>query len=479
MSWPWRRSIQARIILILVGLLGAVLLILNLRMDRLLEKAQLDEAANHLQIQAMIAANSLEDPLSVYRHELEEYERDHDDGHDDEEHHSEEEEHGGSFSHLPGWASTYSEETGAKVTVTDKQGRVLVGTEPALTSEELDLARRGLPSHRWTSSTIHATAPVWQRERLLGIVRLSVPRSVARLRSRELSLSLAFTSAMALALALAASVFLSRRLVKPLNRLEESAGRVSRGEWEHAVSVDGEDELASLSRAFSKMVTELQRTFEQQRLFVANASHELRTPLTRMKLRTEALVDGGLDDEAVAEKFVREIDGEVDRLAQMTNSLLDLARLEESSETRKTDEPKQVLREAFELVARPDRELVTNLPESLPPLRIAPENLRLVATNLLENAFKYSSPGGKVRFVVERAGAGITMVVEDEGAGIAPEHLPHLFERFYRVDPVRTKGGSGLGLALVKAAVESAGGKVRVESEVGKGSRFFVELPGC
>ena len=177
MSWPWRRSIQARIILILVGLLGAVLLILNLRMDRLLEKAQLDEAANHLQIQAMIAANSLEDPLSVYRHELEEYERDHDDGHDDEEHHSEEVEHGGSFSHLPGWASTYSEETGAKVTVTDKQGRVLVGTEPALTSEELDLARRGLPSHRWTSSTIHATAPVWQRERLLGIVRLSVPRA--------------------------------------------------------------------------------------------------------------------------------------------------------------------------------------------------------------------------------------------------------------------------------------------------------------
>ena len=71
------------------------------------------------------------------------------------------------------------------------------------------------------------------------------------------------------------------------------------------------------------------------------------------------------------------------------------------------------------------------------------------------------------------------VVVEDEGAGIAPEHLPHLFERFYRVDPVRTKGGSGLGLALVKAAVESAGGKVRVESEVGKGSRFFVELPGC
>ena len=158
MSWPWRRSIQARIILILVGLLGAVLLLLNLRMDGLLERAQLDEAANHLQIQAMIAANSLEDPLSVYRHELEEYEKDHDHDHDDEEHHSEEEEHSGSLSHLPGWASSYAGETGAEVTVTDKQGRILVGTEPALTSDELTLAQRGLPSHRWTSSTIHATA---------------------------------------------------------------------------------------------------------------------------------------------------------------------------------------------------------------------------------------------------------------------------------------------------------------------------------
>jgi signal transduction histidine kinase len=465
-------------VLILVGLLSAVLLLVNLQMGSLLARAQLEETANHLQIQALLAANNLQDPLSGYRHEFEEHEDD-DDDHGDHHDDSEDDERQRAVSHLPDWATNYAEETKAQVTITDGKGRALLGDRSPLTTQELQLARNGQPFHRWTAHSIFATAPVLRKEHLLGVVRLAIPRGEASTRSRRLSLSLALASVLALALALAAAVVLSRRLVQPLKRLEQNAVRASRGEWDQAVSVEGEDELASLSQAFATMLTELQDTFERQRRFVSNASHELRTPLTRLKLRTEALVDGGIDDEKIAKKFVREIDGQVDRLTRLTNSLLDLARLEEKPELQTTAEPVSVLKEVAASLSRTDRRMIVKLPDSLPPVRLSPESLELLMVNLLENAFKHTSPGGEVRLTAERTDSGMTVVVEDNGEGISPEHLPHLFERFYRADHARTDGGTGLGLALVKASVLSAGGTVRVESQKGQGSRFVVDLPGC
>jgi signal transduction histidine kinase len=479
-TWPWQKSIQARIVLILVGLLSAVLLFVNLQMGRLLASAQLEETANHLQIQALLAANSLEDPLSVYGHELEEHERheDDDDDDDDDEHHEHPQEgKGGGQSHLPRWAEKYAKETGARITVTDGKGRTVVGDPSQLTEGELNSARDGQPFHRWTSRTIFATAPILQRERLLGVVRLAIPRAEAGARSRRLSLYLALASILALTLAWIAASLLSRRLVRPLKQLEQNAVRASKGEWDQAVSVEGQDELAALSRAFATMLSDLQKNFEQQRRFVVNASHELRTPLTRLKLRTEALVDGGLEDPNIAHKFVVEIDGEVDRLTRLTNSLLDLARLKERPGSGKTDDPAKVLQEFVARLNQGDRKLTLTAPDSLPPIRISPENLELVIGNLVDNAFKYSPPDTEVRMLTERTDSGVRIVVEDEGSGVSAEHLPHLFERFYRADPVRTKGGTGLGLALVKAAVLSAGGSVRAESEVNRGSRFVVEFP--
>ena len=468
MTWPWQRSIQARIVLILGGLLSLVLLFVNLEMWSVVSQAQLEESANHLQIQALLAGRNLEDPLSGYSHELEEGD----------------EEHREQATRLPVWTANYARETGAKIVIVDRHGRLLSGDSgSSLTPEERVAAEEGRPLHRWTHDQIYATAPVIQGEHLKAVVRLAIPRALSSARSRPILVTLAGASLIALGVALIAAVWLSRRLVAPLRQLESSALRASRGQLDEVLEVTGQDELASLSRAFATMLSELRVTLERQRRFVSSASHELRTPLTRIKLRSEALANGGLHDPLVADKFVRELDSEVDGLIRLANNLLDLARLEERPEVDATLDCLEVLRAAFESVrlSALDKELTleAELPDSLPPIRMDAVGLSLVVKNLLDNAVKFTPSGGHVRMRAERSLPGVRLVVEDTGIGIEPQHLAHVFERFYRVGSRRASGGSGLGLALVKAAVESAGGSTEVTSVPGQGTRFVIELPGC
>ena len=472
MNWPWQRSIQARVVLILGGLLSLVLLFINLEMGRVLSQAQREEGANHLQIQALLAAHSLEDPLSGYRRELEDHEQ---------EHHQE---RNSRTTRLPDWSASFAQESGAQVLIVDRRGQVLAGdSRSSLTFEELQAAEHGRPWQRFTPETIYATAPVNQRQRLLGVVRLAIPGAAAEARSRSLILSLATASLLALGLALLAAVWLSRRLVAPLRQLEVSALRAAQGQWDEPLEVSGHDELASLSRAFATMLSQLRAVLERQRRFVSSASHELRTPLTRIKLRSEALASGGLQDPQVAEKFATELDGEVDGLIRLSNSLLDLARLEEGADSGVTSDTAAVVQAALDsagvLARHKGVHLRCQLPESLPPLRLAPLSLRSLLENLLDNAVKYTPAGGEVGLLAERTEQGVRLQVHDTGVGIESQHLPRLFDRFYRVDSARGKGGAGLGLALVKAAAESAGGSVQVASVAGQGSRFTVDLPGC
>lgn len=313
------------------------------------------------------------------------------------------------------------------------------------------------------------------------MVRLAIPRSRATARSGAMSLALVLASLSALLLALLAAARISRRLVRPLRMLEERANEAARGNWNTQVEVAGEDELASLSRAFASMLSELQFLLERQRLFLSHANHELRTPLTRIKLRTEALATGALNDPAVAERFVTELDAEVDRLTRLTDTLLDLARLEECAATG-VAQPLDVLRQALarsQPLAEERRiALRSDLPGTLPPLTISREALDTVLDNLLDNALKYAPDGSSVSLEARAFPDVVELTFADSGPGIPPEHIQHVFERFYRVDPTRGTSGFGLGLALVKAAVSAAGGEVSVTCPVHeRGSRFVVRLP--
>jgi signal transduction histidine kinase len=238
------------------------------------------------------------------------------------------------------------------------------------------------------------------------------------------------------------------------------------------------------------MADEVQRKVEQQRAFVANASHELRTPLTNIKLRSEALLSG-TDDPAVRQRFLREIDQESDRLARLANTLLDLARLDQARQSNPsiTCDPLEALRTAVDLI-RPRAEssgihLETNLSSPLPRVRIETESLETILINLLNNAVKYTPADGTVTLSVGVVGGGLRIEVRDTGRGIPQSDLPHVFERFYRVDKARSRrdertsigGGVGLGLAIVKELVDRHGGRVEIASEQGKGTSVTVHIP--
>ncbi|HUG54172.1 MAG TPA: ATP-binding protein [Vicinamibacteria bacterium] len=230
-------------------------------------------------------------------------------------------------------------------------------------------------------------------------------------------------------------------------------------------------------------VTERRRVDEVRRDFVANASHELRTPLTSIRGFVEALEDGALDDGSVARRFLEKIRTHSDRMAALVADLLELSRLESGErapqwETVAPDAVAEDVVGALAGMAAARRiEIVTHL--GAEPFECDRERLRGVLENLVENALKYTPTGGRVEVSARVEPGTVVLEVGDDGPGIPAEHLPRLFERFYRVDKARSRelGGTGLGLSIVKHLVESLGGSVGVTSEIGRGTRFTVRLP--
>ncbi len=230
-------------------------------------------------------------------------------------------------------------------------------------------------------------------------------------------------------------------------------------------------------------LSEVERLNQVRQDFVANVSHELKTPLTSLRGYAETLLDGGLDDAEHREGFVRIIRDQAERLQRLVDDLLSLADLERP-DMRLRREPFD-LREAVErqVTTLRDRAGQAGLTISLEPGEPTPvlaDRLRIdqVIANLLDNAIKYTERGG-VRVRVGRAGPRAWCEVEDSGPGIPPEDVPRIFERFYRVDKARSreKGGTGLGLSIVRHILALHGGRVTVESALGRGTTFRFELP--
>ena len=227
----------------------------------------------------------------------------------------------------------------------------------------------------------------------------------------------------------------------------------------------------------------LQRQVETtRREFVSNVSHELRTPLSSVKALAEALQTGALDDPDTARDFVRRIHGEADRMSALVEELLELSRLESGRTTLAMDtvDLAALARdeiEAFQLRAEAvGAALEARLPDAPALVRGERDRLRQVLVNLLDNALKFTPSGGAVTLAVRTAAGGVEVSVQDTGAGIPAEHLPHVFERFYKVDRARRDGGTGLGLAIVRHIVEAHGGTARVESREGEGTTVSVML---
>jgi two-component system phosphate regulon sensor histidine kinase PhoR len=227
---------------------------------------------------------------------------------------------------------------------------------------------------------------------------------------------------------------------------------------------------------------QLERTREE---FVANVSHELRTPLSLIKGYVETLLDGARDNPEVAERFLKIIERNANRLDLLIQDLLTISALE--SGRMKLDlqavELRALADKVFSHLQTKAENKKVQLVNELPELTANADANRLdqVLTNLVDNAIKYGRASGAVRVGAKKLDAGrLEIFVRDDGPGIPAEALDRVFERFYRVDKARSRdqGGTGLGLSIVKHIVQAHGGEVRVESEPGKGATFFFTLPG-
>jgi signal transduction histidine kinase len=229
-------------------------------------------------------------------------------------------------------------------------------------------------------------------------------------------------------------------------------------------------------------------SLNELRTFVASASHELRTPITTIKLRAEALRAGALQDPTVSDRFLTEIEDEIDRLSRMVNDLLDLSRIEAEKDTshyRRLNLGNITAEVGDVFKARADEagiQIELMIEPDLPVVLGDEEQLWRVLMNLMDNALNFTPRGGCISLSVASVRAGTVRIeVQDTGAGITPEDLPHLFQRFFRTDITRQRSsrskGSGLGLAMCKSIVENHNGKIGVESQLGEGSIFWVELP--
>lgn len=229
-------------------------------------------------------------------------------------------------------------------------------------------------------------------------------------------------------------------------------------------------------------LTEVQRTEQMRRDFISNVSHELRTPLAAVRALAEML-EHEVEDPGVKEVVVR-IVSQVDRMTALVNELLDLSRIEAGA-IQLAIAPVAVREAAAEAAAtlepraaREGKVLALEVTDEAVAVADRQALVRML-TNLLDNAVKYSPPGGTVRLSARRDNGTVEIAVEDEGPGIAPEHLPRVFERFYKGDPARASEGVGLGLAIVKHLARAHGGSVHAENRAEGGARFVVRLPAA
>lgn len=293
---------------------------------------------------------------------------------------------------------------------------------------------------------------------------------------------LLMAGALAAAIALLVARWLARGMTQPLRDMAGAARKMERGDYGQRVVTASRDEVGQLAVAFNRMSSELESLERVRRDLVANVSHELKTPISALRAHLENLLDGV---EHPDPKTLQVMLAQSERLGRMVDQLLELSRLESGDLPLHREEVSlgplvsRVLSEIRVTRARTDIELSDDVPEDLPTVFADAERMYQVLFNLLDNAVRFTPAGGRVRVTAAGHNGSVDVAVEDTGPGIPAEHLPRLFERFYRIDTSRSRdeGGTGIGLAIARSVVEAHGGRIWAESEPGRGSTFTFELP--
>jgi signal transduction histidine kinase len=289
--------------------------------------------------------------------------------------------------------------------------------------------------------------------------------------------------------AVALGLLLARRITRPLGDLSRAARQVAQGDYEQRVPVRSDDELGELAEAFNTMAEAVGRQEHLRRRMAADIAHELRNPLAIVQGDLEAMLDGV---RPLSRGAVSSVHEETQLLSRLITDLRDLSLAEAGQlplQRRPTDLGELARAAVGRLASRArdkEVELRAEAPEAtqaLPEVEVDPDRISQVLGNLLENALRHTPEGGRVMVSLEPEDGGeeVRVTVHDTGVGVPEDHLPNLFERFYRADQARSRseGGSGIGLAVVKQIVEAHGGRVWVQSTPGEGASFGFTLPAA
>jgi len=405
---------------------------------------------------------------------------------------------------LPGIHSRYLGDQGAvlvnlPITADDEpvqvplaENAVSIPADSLLQRPEIQSALSGTPDasvRRVVSAdnrrVLYAAAPVFSQDGTIGgIIYLATPLPPARLPT-HIILQLAGAVFFAGLLAGGVGLILSRCISRPLEGLAQAASLVSTGNLEHLVPVDSDiKELHSLGETFNNMTAKLRQSDQAKNAFIADVTHELRTPLTVINGTIETLEDGAIDDLDGRGPLLKSMEAETKRLIRLVNDLLVLTRADAGSLNLKLENV-----DLGELVNSRCVKLAT-LAE---PLQVAisvevrgqawvlgdADRLTQILDNLLENAIRHAPVKSTIRVVVQKEGNEMRCQVIDQGAGIPAQHLPLIFNRFYRVEPSRNRqsGGAGLGLAIVHSLVIAQGGRIDAESVEGQGTTMTFWIP--
>jgi two-component system sensor histidine kinase BaeS len=293
---------------------------------------------------------------------------------------------------------------------------------------------------------------------------------------------LAVAAVAAIIAAVMASIFTARRIVEPIHAMTKASQHIANGDYHQRVRMPDEDELGELAHSFNQMAETIEQTDQRRVELIGNVAHELRTPLSSIRSTMEGLVDGVMPAEAATFLSVQH---EVTRLQRLVNDLEELSRAEAGQiplDLRSSDLGSLIRTAADRLQMQFNDKgvyLEVEIAPALPLVRIDTARITQVFVNLLGNALQYTPVDGAVTLKAWAESGELLVSVHDTGVGISREHLPHLFERFYRVDRSRARasGGSGIGLTISKYLVEAHGGRIWASSPgVGQGSTFTIAL---
>ncbi|MBE2182450.1 MAG: HAMP domain-containing protein [Anaerolineae bacterium] len=328
-------------------------------------------------------------------------------------------------------------------------------------------------------------APIMAGGQLIGtliITPLDAPATPAGDFLGAVNRSALFAGVAAGSLALILGSVLFVQMIRPLRRLSTAAQGIAAGDLSQRVQISSHDEISQVSATFNHMAETLQCYAVERRNMIGDIAHDLRTPLSIIQSNLEAMLDGVLP---TTPEELTSLHQETLHLNRLITDLrtLSLAEAGQLQLQKQSIEPGSLVQQVSDRMHLSAEEknitLETDIASDLPPVQADPERLTQVMTNLVDNAIRYNPNGSRVIVAAHPANGHIELSVTDNGPGIAPEDIPHLFERFWRAEKSRNRatGGSGLGLAIVKQLVEAHHGEVQVESQIGNGTRFMVLLP--